>query len=124
MTEQHPITPPPELMMQWSETWHKAQVKHVSHVEFVAIEATRWAAEQQHEISRDFLHSRGFNSIFLEDFDASCLNKPPSQKEQALEALGRIDGYAVSQLKAYAIHDELVEDVNLLRQLLEGLNND
>lgn len=109
--------------MQWSDTWHKAQVKHVSHVEFIAIEAARWGAEQQHEISRDFLYGRGFNTSFLEDFDAAILNKPPSKKEQALEALDRIGGYAVSQLKAYIIHDDLVKDIDFLRQLLEGLSD-
>jgi hypothetical protein len=42
MTNQHPITPSPELMAQWSETWHKAQFKRVSHVEFIATQAALW----------------------------------------------------------------------------------
>jgi len=90
----------------------------------MAAQAAQWGAEQQHKISRDFLDSRGFNSIFLEDFDAAVFNRPQSQKEKALEALSRIDGYAISRLKAYIIHDDLVKDIDFLRQLLGGLSDD
>lgn len=50
--------------------------------------------------------------------------KHPSKKEQALEALGRINSNAVRSMGCYTVHDDLVKDIDFLRQLLEGLNDD
>ena len=47
--------------------------------------------------------------------------KPPSLKEQALEDLEQIDGYAVDQLSAYEIHGDLKRRVSNIRRALETL---
>lgn len=39
MTQEHPITPPEELVREWLNTWDKAKVKHVTEYEFIAIQA-------------------------------------------------------------------------------------
>lgn len=47
--------------------------------------------------------------------------KKPSEAEVALEALSKIDGYAVDQMSAYAVYGELRQDVTTIRQALERL---
>jgi hypothetical protein len=86
--EQHPITPPPWLMLQWSETWHKAQVKHVSHVEFVAIEAARWGADQELEACVEWVGSM-FHGYKTWDDELRAARRPklPSLKERALSEI-------------------------------------
>ena len=83
MTNQHPITPPPELVEQWEaetahttkdETWH------------VAVQAARWGADQE-------LEACCKEVAWLESSEVAKRMrerrrpKPPSLKEQALEAL-------------------------------------
>lgn len=126
MTDPHPITPPPELIKEW--------VREANHNEAlfpqVAILAAQWGADQELKACCEFLDTPGefetvaWNGKESDDLRAARRPKPPSKKEQALEALGRIDGWAVSQLKAYAIHDDLVRDVDFLRQLLQEINDD
>jgi hypothetical protein len=63
---------------------------------------------------------RYFDGITVKSLKLARRPKPPSEKEQALEALERIDGYAVSQMRAYTIHDDLIEDVAIIRRALEA----
>lgn len=120
MTDQHPIVPSFELRNQWqSESPFKTI--SVDREDYMINRAAQWGADQELKACCDWLSNR---SSLTEALRTKRRPKPPSKKEQALEALGRIDGWAVSQLKAYAIHDDLVRDVDFLRQLLEGLNND
>ena len=108
MTDQHPITPPPELMMQWSETWHKAQVKHVSHVEFVTTQAARWAADQELEACCKWLDQSTVE--WADMLHAVRRPKPPSLRESALAALGSIER-----------GQDRPEDTDTIRRALEAL---
>jgi hypothetical protein len=86
MTDQHPITPPPELVEQWEaetahttkdETWH------------VAVQAARWGADMELEACCKWLPK-------LPPWSGNDLRKhrrpkPPSLKEQALKALDQAD---------------------------------
>ena len=47
MTDQHPITPPPELVDKWRNDWDRAKVKHLSTYAFIATQAARWGADQE-----------------------------------------------------------------------------
>jgi hypothetical protein len=49
MTQEHPITPPEELVDQWNEAWIDAKVKHEGLVTFIATQASRWGADQELE---------------------------------------------------------------------------
>ena len=72
--QHHPITPPPELVAKWAASM-------CGHYE-----AARWGADQELDACCDWL---------LGETEQSCINelraarrpKPPSLKEQALEAL-------------------------------------
>ena len=75
-------------MAQWSGTWQKAKVKHVSHEEFVATQAARWGADQELKASCEWmkihLHS---GSQLCKQLRAARRPKPPSLKERALSEI-------------------------------------
>lgn len=93
MTEQqHPLTPPPELVQQWSYDWHRAKVKHVGCAEYIATQASRWGADQELEACVEWLRTNigtSFSSSVESELRAARRPKPPSLAEQALEACER-----------------------------------
>lgn len=50
--------------------------------------------------------------------------KSPSLKQQALEALEQVDGWAVTSVSQLAIHENLVAGVDTIRRALEALPDD
>jgi len=58
MTNQHPITPPPELVQQWLGTYFGTTVTgEVSDVELaIATQAARWGADQELEACCEWLN--------------------------------------------------------------------
>jgi hypothetical protein len=127
MTNQHPITPPPELVKQWGlrafvPAWHKSSTVLVPANDIhIATQAARWGADQELDACCEWLTDQSLHP------DGSYLRadrrpkSPRVQVEQALEALERIDGYAIQQMSAYAIHDELKDDADTIRRALERL---
>jgi hypothetical protein len=97
MNNQHPITPPPELLEQWEaetahttkdETWH------------VAVQAARWGADQELEACCGHIrnhqwgfvdHPDGFKIHRAIDLKLARRPKPPSLKEQALARLAELE---------------------------------
>jgi hypothetical protein len=82
MTQQHPITPPPELVEQWVADANE----YVEQEEYAfANRAAQWGADQ--ELEACCLWLNGGSKI---DYDTAALlraarrPKPPSLKEQAL----------------------------------------
>ena len=81
---EHPITPPPELLDQWcmENNWRD-----------IAIQAAQWGADQELEACCQALRVRGTRmrcmeaNQTIEHLRAARRRKPPSLKEQALEAL-------------------------------------
>ena len=88
MTNQHPITPPLELVGQWSETWIDAKVKHDGLIDFIATQAAKWGADQELEACVELLSDLGGDGAMVRLYRRP---KPPSLKEQALEALKVIE---------------------------------
>ena len=84
--QQHPITPPPELIGKWEEDWHHSKVKHIELVDHVATEAARWGADQDLEASCAWL-AKYRKPILAADLKYVRRPKPPSEAEQALAAL-------------------------------------
>jgi len=79
----HPITPPPELVEQWLS---KRSVTSTA----LATQAARWGADQELEACCGWLN------FYAADVDARDLRnarrpKPQSLKEKALEALNDIE---------------------------------
>ena len=110
MTDQHPITPPPELAEKWRDAWIDAKLKHDGLIDFLAAQAAQWGADQELEACCKWLDERTIinGSTALR---TARRPKPPSLKEQAL-ALLEVE------------HGLNVEDLDLLRRALEALPND
>ena len=90
MTQQHPITPPPELVQQWEEDWHHSKVKHIELEPYIAARAAQWGADQELEACCEWLGC-GWKDIELVDKLRSARRpKPPSLKEQAQAELKRL----------------------------------
>jgi hypothetical protein len=78
MTNQHPITPPPELLDQWcmENNWRD-----------IAIQAAQWGADQELEACCEWLECNYNYPQVNHPLRAARRHEPPSLKEQALEAL-------------------------------------
>ena len=85
MTQEHPITPPEDLVDQWNEAWIDAKVKHEGLVTFIATQAARWGADQELEACCKLLELSDTNA--REFLYTARRPEPPSLKEQALAKL-------------------------------------
>lgn len=124
MTNEHPITPPPELVQQLANAagyiitpdWFSDALEKA--FQFGA----QWGADQELEACCKWQKLHLLAGINLsKQLRAARRPKPPSLKEQALEDLEQIDGYAVDQLSAYEIHGDLKRRVSNIRRALEAL---
>ena len=87
MTQEHPITPPPDLMEHWlGDFWPQDAL----------VAAAQWGADEELETCCKMLydrydrvrHATGFPGSDMSDWlRAARRPKPPSLKEQALETL-------------------------------------
>jgi len=85
MTNQHPITPPPELVEQWlSEHYGTPTEERKRLIGGLATEAAQWGADQELEACLWHLESTRCNQIVITTLRAARRPKPPSLKEQAL----------------------------------------
>jgi hypothetical protein len=55
MTDQHPITPPLELELQWEEDWLDLEVKHKEFGPYMADRGAQWGADQELEACCEWL---------------------------------------------------------------------
>jgi hypothetical protein len=112
VTQEHPITPPPELVQQWWDDFNGA------FYEFEAITAKIFqaGADQELEACCEWLEQQTLcgHQDLLPSFRAARRPQPPSLKEQALVAL-----YAV----ATGANDirEQHQDFETIRRALEAL---
>jgi len=111
MTQQHPITPPPELIKDWHDEWNESdQIVHSAYTH-IAIRAAQWGADQELEACCEWLVKRmGWEYVSV-PLRAERRPKPPSLKEQALEAL---DSCSCDEADSW----------KLIRRALEALPDD
>ena len=113
MSEQHPITPPPELFEQW-----EAETAHTTNDEswHVAVQAARWGADQELEACCEWLCAVERWKTVADRLRYARRPKPPSLKEQALE-----------MLECIPTHDSGGRpngiDVSIIRRALEQLDD-
>jgi hypothetical protein len=113
MTNQHPITPPPELVLQWQTDWHHSKSSYVEIEVYIATEAARWGADQELEACCRWTYVNGWDED-CDELRAARRPKPPSLKEQAL---------AVVENALFCDHLNS-QDEAILRRVLEQLPND
>jgi hypothetical protein len=78
--QQHPITPPPELVQQW--------IREKDGLELVVVRAAEWGADTELEACLRHLDAKGHHPTVLDALRAARRPKPPSLKEQAIRELG------------------------------------
>ena len=89
MTQQHPITPPPELVQQWEEDWHHSKVKHIELEPYIAAQAAQWGADQELEACCEWVGA--VDGKYGPRLRLARRPKPLSLKEQALKELAWVD---------------------------------
>jgi hypothetical protein len=112
MTDQrHPITPPPELVQQWEADATISREAASSWTAAFATRAAQWGADQELEACCEWLEDWVGNDSYAIPMRAARRPKPPSLKEQALEALDRMDQFPN------------LEDHQIVRRALEQLDD-
>jgi hypothetical protein len=79
MTQQHPITPPPELVQQWTREYDRMDPR--PNIEpFIATRAAQWGADHELEACCEWINS--FQNKFVHAHDLRLVRrpKPPSLK--------------------------------------------
>ena len=112
MTDQHPITPPPELVQQWANAWHTGTSSQEL-LEYVATQAARWGADQELEACCEWFVYTHPDDRNLGALRAARRPKPPSLKRQALAALEVFGPGA----------DLTLEEINTIRRALEQIDD-
>lgn len=126
MTEQHPITPPAELVNQWRNDAPNARDAGATCEAWIATQAARWGADHELKACCDAIYE--YEDSPLSGGTAELLRalrrpKPPSLKEQALKALDLVDQCAVTDMRHLYIHTELAESVRTIYRALKQLND-
>jgi hypothetical protein len=116
MTQQHPITPPPELVQQWLEELYGGPVSVISPFDQrVLIAAAQWGADHELEACCEWLCRSGhqFAETYVAYLRAARRPKPPSLKAQA-----------PCHLESFAGSIETLRmDSDLIRRALESLSD-
>jgi hypothetical protein len=116
MTNQHPITPPYELIEEWIEQFKGDYPTYYSPVSKIATQAAQWGADQELEACcewfQEFYKTESWVTHDLKHFRSARRPKPPSLKEQAL---GILD----------VAHQDVLRDdqIATIRRALEQLND-
>ena len=88
MTNQHPITPPPELRQLWAQQAQRMNPRDpIAWQEHIANQAAQWGANQELEACCEWLECNYNYPQVNHPLRAARRPEPPSLKEQALEAL-------------------------------------
>jgi len=126
MTQQHPITPPAELIEDWIEIAKPEPWKRPPDPNVLCTLAAQWGADRQLEADAEWLEQYSLDAPHLtitptgKGLVEAMRPKPPSLKEQALktfeEAPGPDHPMAMTVLNA--------EQHALIRRALEALPDD
>ena len=114
MTNQHPIVPSPEQVDQWFDD---AVRLNSTPKYYIAREVALWSADQELEACCEWLAYEGHEHEHLA-LHAARRPKPPSLKEQALEALQFVD-----EKLDLPLHNHC-NAIHTIRRALEALPND
>jgi hypothetical protein len=94
MIEHDPITPPPELVEQWSaEIYEQTACEQITCSQHIATQAARWGADQELEACCEWLedHDCDDPQETAKHLRIARRPKPSSLKERALLALSQIE---------------------------------
>jgi hypothetical protein len=123
MTNQHPITPPPELLQQWAtEYWGNPGESIGCGEKYIATKAAQWGADQELEACcewfQEFYKTESWVDLDLRTFRAARRPKPPTLKEQALRVLVENGTNLDGRMELDSA------DIEIISRALEALPND
>ena len=116
MTEQHPVTPPPELVEQWASAFYGTTIAPGEAAIYIATKAAQWGADQELEACCQSVKrvpsplGVPFGAMASNALRAARRPKPPSLKEQALAVLDDVRAIDATHY-------------NILRNALEALDD-
>jgi hypothetical protein len=113
-TGNHPITVPAGSITGWRTLYLETYVGNLSKTEYIAANAAQWGADQELEACCEALNEINPGKYWSQRLRVARRPKPPSLKEQALEALVSIN----SNFHVYG------SDIETIRRALEALPND
>jgi hypothetical protein len=117
MTQQHPITPPLELVMQWSNASPiQGNDENWAYELFIADQASKWAADQELEACCEWM-AEETPEPYINALRFARRPNPPGLKKQALSALENLNGECL--LEGF----ECPEKVATIRRALEQLDD-
>jgi hypothetical protein len=117
MTQQHPITPPPELAAKWvAEIYDHPSVPLHSITLQLVERAAQWGADQELEACCEWLQDPDLN-VDTYKLRADRRPKTPNLKEQALAVLET----EPEDAKELIVFD--TDQVNIIRRALEQLDD-
>ena len=85
MSDQHPITPPPELVTQWTQL-QAAEQAVTDHWQHIATQAAQWGADQELEACCEWV-AVTISAPEAAELRAARRPKPPSKVDLALKSL-------------------------------------
>ena len=112
MTNQHPITPPPELVWEWTSLANEEEGDEVW--SSIATQAAQWGADQELGACCTWLSDHGYIAADPK-LRTARRPKPPSLKEQALDALREAESSGCLYVNGRS---------DTIRKALEALPND
>jgi hypothetical protein len=118
MKQLYDITPPPELVKQWEEQFlERPKINGCFVQSYIATKAARWGADMELRACCDTLQRHAHWDLAVFELMDDRRPKPPSLKEQALEALGRFSA------NAHTTAHQMQNDFDLFRRVLEALDD-
>jgi hypothetical protein len=126
MTEQHPITPPPELVEKWANDSVPRRADAIGRDWEIAFatRAAQWGADQELEACCEWLSNESKTALWqTAALRAARRPKPPNLKEQALAALGEmsIEPCVINGVDANA---SVRAKYDIIRRAIEALPDD
>jgi hypothetical protein len=116
--QQHPITPPPELVQQWHDEAMKGFRNNGIYECDIATQAARWGSDQELEACCEWIDQNTGRWDLLAELRTARRPKPLSLKQQALATLEE----EPDDCKELLVFD--TAQVNIIRRALEQLNDD
>ena len=122
MTNQHPITPPPELVDKWHDQWLNAWVsaRNIRANQWIANQSAQWGADQELEACCEVMRVNG-NYVSDGVLRAIRRPKPPTLKEQALKGFDDISTFALGELEGTSDYKEYKKIADTVLKALESL---
>ena len=119
MTDYHPITPPPELVREWTQNRGYSYAYELWN--YLAAQAAQWGADKELEACCEWVGKVAIVQM-ANNLRIDRRPKPPSLKEQALGTLHsmQIEPCVINGMN---INADLMAKYDILRRALEALDD-